>query len=39
MMFNKPGTDYYIMAEEMMHWCEAKITEFKNAEANATSRS
>jgi len=39
MMYNKPTSDVFQMAEEMMEWCEDKISDYKNAEALATSRS
>lgn len=38
MMYNKPNSEVYRMAEEMMSWCEGKIAEYKNAEALANSR-
>ncbi|KAG7580097.1 hypothetical protein FFLO_00068 [Filobasidium floriforme] len=39
MMYNKPTSEVHHMAEEMMEWCEGKISDYKNAEALATSRS
>lgn len=38
MMYNKPGSEVYHMAEEMMLWCEQKIVHFRNAEALAAFR-